>query len=150
MSADAYTEGVLGRAAAEVGRGAADAVLAVAVRSYPHFTVHARFESGMTEAVVPVLWSVIGCGGREAYPARLEEFIGRYQARLARLYTDYGPGSAIAGHGRYELLAHPVSLIALERLTAVRFALAGRWEDELPEAWLVDLGSAWGIHVPGT
>lgn len=126
MSADAYTEDVVGRAAEEVDRGAADAVLAVAVRSYPRFAVHARFESGMAKAVLPVLWSVVGCGKREAYPDRLEEFINRYQERLARLCTEYVPGSAIAAHGRYELLARPVSLIAPVRLKAVRLTLAGR------------------------
>ncbi|MFJ2407193.1 hypothetical protein ACIOUE_38530 [Streptomyces xanthochromogenes] len=33
--------------------------LAVAVRSYAAFAVHVRFDDGMTEEVLPVLWSVI-------------------------------------------------------------------------------------------
>lgn len=51
-----------------------------------------------------------------------------YRERLDRLYADYGPQSATAQHGRHELFAHPVSLIALKRQSSVRsrFALAAR------------------------
>ncbi|MEU8893921.1 hypothetical protein [Streptomyces sp. NPDC048442] len=65
--------------------------------------------------------------------------------RLVRLFAEYGPQSAIAKHGRHELLAHPVSLIALERLSTARFALALLWDGELPDRWLNDLCGPWGI-----
>ncbi|MFI0976190.1 hypothetical protein ACH4SP_04070 [Streptomyces sp. NPDC021093] len=147
MSTDAYTSNVVDRAAEDVREGDADAVLAVAVRSYAAFAVHVRFDDGMTEEVLPVLWSVIPAEEREGYPERLEEFVNRYQERLVRLYAEYGPQSATARHGRHELLAHPVSLIALERLSTARprFALAARWNGELPDRWLNDLCAPWGI-----
>ncbi|MEU8893920.1 hypothetical protein [Streptomyces sp. NPDC048442] len=68
MSADAYTSGPVERAAEEVREGAADRVLAVAVRSYAAFAVHVRFNDGMTEEVLPVLWSVNPEEERAAYP----------------------------------------------------------------------------------
>lgn len=145
MSTDAYTSGAVDRAAEEVREGAADRVLAVAVRSYAAFAVHVRFDDGMTEEVLPVLWSVIPEEERAAYPARLEEFVNTYRERLVRPYADYGPQSAIAKHGRHELFAHPVSLIALERLSAARFALAMGWDGEPPDRWLNDLCGPWGV-----
>ncbi|MFD3513939.1 hypothetical protein [Streptomyces sp. NPDC058657] len=75
MTTDAYTSGPVDRAAEEVREGAADRVLAVAVRSYAAFAVHVRFDDGMTEEVLPVLWSVIPDKEREAYPERLEVFV---------------------------------------------------------------------------
>ncbi|MEU8893370.1 hypothetical protein [Streptomyces sp. NPDC048442] len=147
MSTDAYTGGPVDRAAEDVREGDADKVLAVAVRSYAAFAVHVRFDDGMTEEVLPVLWSVTPEAEREAYPARLEEFVARYRERLVRLYAEYGPQSAIARHGRYELFARPVSLIVLERLSTVRsrYGLAARWDGELPDRWLNDLGGPWGV-----
>ncbi|MFI0983649.1 hypothetical protein ACH4SP_42450 [Streptomyces sp. NPDC021093] len=145
MSTDAYTSGPVDRAAEDLREGDADAALAVAVRSYAAFAVHVRFDDGMTEEVLPVLWSVIPEEERDTYPERLEEFVTRYEERLVRLYAEYGPQSSIARHGRHELLAHPVSLIALERLSSVRFALAARWDGELPDRWLNDLCGPWGI-----
>lgn len=47
-------------------------------------------------------------------------------------YTEDAPGTEGTS------LAYLVSLIALERLTAARFTLAGRREDDLPGAWLTD------------
>ncbi|MFI0982737.1 hypothetical protein ACH4SP_37725 [Streptomyces sp. NPDC021093] len=120
---------------------------AVAVRSYAAFAVHVRFDDGMTENVLPVPWSVIPEGEREAYPARLEEFVDAYRERLVRLYAEYGPQSATAKCGRHELFAHPMSLIVLERLVEVRsrFTLTARWNGELPDRWLNDLSGPWGI-----
>jgi hypothetical protein len=80
MSTDAYTSGAVDRAAEEVREGAADRVLAVAVRSYAAFAVHVRFDDGMTEEVLPVLWSVLTEKERAAYPARLEKFVDAYRA----------------------------------------------------------------------
>ncbi|MEU8894161.1 hypothetical protein [Streptomyces sp. NPDC048442] len=147
LGADAYTSGPVDRAAEDVRKGDADAVLAVAVRSYAAFAVHVRFDDGMTEEVLPVLWSVITEEERETYPQRLEEFVSRYQERLVRLYAEYGPQSPTAKYGQRELLAHPVSLIALERLSAVRsrYALAARWNGELPDRWLNDVSTTWGV-----
>ncbi|MFD3517453.1 hypothetical protein [Streptomyces sp. NPDC058657] len=147
MSTDAYTSDPVERAAEDVREGDADATLAVAVRSYAMFAIHVRFHDGMTEEVLPVLWSVIPRDQREAYPARLEEFVDAYRERLVRLFAEYGPQSAIAKHGRHELLAHPVSLIALEQLSAVRsrYALAARWNGELPDRWLNDMSATWGV-----
>ncbi|MFJ6700701.1 hypothetical protein ACIQM4_32285 [Streptomyces sp. NPDC091272] len=147
MSTDAYTGGAVDRAAEDVREGDADATLAVAVRSYAAFAVHVRFDDGMTEEVLPVLWSVIAAAERETYPAQLEEFVSRHQDQLLRLYAQYGPQAAIAQHGRCELFAHPVSLIALERLSSVRtrHALAARWNGELPDRWLNDLCEPWGV-----
>ncbi|MFI0976432.1 hypothetical protein ACH4SP_05335 [Streptomyces sp. NPDC021093] len=145
MSTDADTSGPVDRAAEEVREGAADRVLAVAVRSYAAFAVHVRFDDTMTEEVLPVLWSVLTEEECAASPARLEEFVNTHRERLVRLYTEYGPQSAIAKHGRHELLAHPVSLIALERLSTARFALAMRWNGKLPDRWLNDVSATWGI-----
>ncbi|MFB9523638.1 hypothetical protein [Streptomyces cremeus] len=107
--------------------------------------MHARFDAGMTGEVLPVLWPVVPEAERVAYPGRLEEFVDTYRERLVLLFAEYGPQSAIAKHGRHELLAHPVSLIILERLTAARFALAMGWDGELPDRWLNDLCGPWGI-----
>ncbi|MEU5163824.1 hypothetical protein AB0G74_30005 [Streptomyces sp. NPDC020875] len=147
MSTDAYTGGPVDRAVDDVEEGAADAVLAVAVRSYAAFAVPGRSGDSMTEEVLPVLWSVITEEERETYSEQLEEFVSRYRERLVRLYAEYGPGSAAAGYGRRELLARPVSLIALERLSGVRsrFALSARWNGELPDRWLNDLCGPWGV-----
>ncbi|MFI5808339.1 hypothetical protein [Streptomyces sp. NPDC051561] len=147
MSTDAYTSGPVDRAAEEVRDGAADMVLAVAVRSYAAFAVHVRFDDSMTEEVLPVLWSVLTEEERAAYPVRLEEFMNTYRERLERLYAEYGPQSATARHGRRELLAHPVSLIVLEQLVEVRsrYALAARWNGELPDRWLNDISTTWGV-----
>ncbi|MFD3513848.1 hypothetical protein [Streptomyces sp. NPDC058657] len=147
MSTGAYTSGPVDRAAEDVREGDADMVLAVAVRSYAMFAVHGRFHDGMTEEVLPVLWSVIPEEEREAYPARLEAFVDAYRERLERLYAEYGPQSATAKYGRRELFAHPVSLIALERLSTgrSRFALAARWNGELPDRWLNDICGPWGV-----
>ncbi|MFD3518604.1 hypothetical protein [Streptomyces sp. NPDC058657] len=146
MSTDAYTSGLVDRAAEDVREGDADAMLAVAVRSYAIFAVHVRFDDGMTEEVLPVVWSVIPEVEREAYPARLEAFVETYRERLERLYKEYGHPSATAKHGQRELLAHPVSLIVLERLSSLRsrYALAARWNGELPDRWLNDLNVTWG------
>ncbi|MFF9206726.1 hypothetical protein ACF1AE_34155 [Streptomyces sp. NPDC014986] len=101
----------------------------------------------MTEDVLPVLWSVITEEERETYPEQLEEFVSRYRERLVRLYAEYGPQSVTARYGRHELLACPVSLIALERPSCVRshFALSARWDGELPDRWLNDLCGPWGV-----
>ncbi len=107
MTTDAYTSGPVERAAEGVREGLAVAALAVAVCSYAQFAVHARFDAGMTGEVLPVLWSVIPENEREACPARLEEFVDTHRERLARTFAEYGPQSAIAKHGRHELLAVP-------------------------------------------
>ncbi|CAM5287239.1 hypothetical protein GCM10010329_85890 [Streptomyces spiroverticillatus] len=147
MSADAYTSGPVDRVAQEVREGAADAVLAVAVRSYTAFAIHVRFHDDMTEDVLPVLWSVIPEEERDTYPVRLEEFVNTYRERLARLYAEYGPQSVTAQYGRRELLAYPVSLIVLEQLVEVRsrYALAARWNGKLPDRWLNDVSATWGV-----
>ncbi len=135
------------RAAQEVREDLAVAALAVAVCSYAQFAVHARFDAGMTGEVLPVLWSVIPENEREAYPVRLEKFVDTHRERLVRLFAEYGPQSAIAKHGRHELLAHPVSLIVLEQLVEVRsrYALAARWNGHLPDRWLTDISTTWGV-----
>ncbi|MFD3516430.1 hypothetical protein [Streptomyces sp. NPDC058657] len=48
---------------------------------------------------------------------------------------------------RRELLAHPVSLIVLERLSSIRsrYALAARWNGELPDRWLNEVSASWGV-----
>ena len=147
MSTDAYTSGPVDRAAEEVREGAADRVLAVAVRSYAAFAVHVRFDDTMTGEVLPVLWSVLTEEERAAYPARLEEFVNTHRERLVCLYAEYGPQSATAKYGRRELLAHPVALIVLEQLVEVRsrYALAARWNGHLPDRWLNDLSTTWGV-----
>ena len=116
--------------------------------TYALFAVHARFDDAMTEAVLPVRLSATPPEQREAYPGRLEEFVQEFRERLVRLYADYGPQSAIARHGRHELLAHPVSLIALEQLSGARYALATRWDGELPDRWLNDICGPWGVGEP--
>ncbi len=115
--------------------GTADRVLAAAVRTYAMFAVHVRFHDGMTAEVLPVLPSVISEERRAAYPVRLEKFVDAHHERLVRLYTEYGPQSTTAKHGRHELLAHPVSLIVLQQLAEVRsrYALTARWNGHLPD-----------------
>ncbi|MFF0747177.1 hypothetical protein ACFYVL_43030 [Streptomyces sp. NPDC004111] len=84
---------------------------------------------------------------RAGYPGVLEEFVREYRERLAGLFAEYGPQSATAQHGRRELLAHPESLIVLERLVAVRsrYTLAVWWNGELPDRWLNDVSAVWGV-----
>ncbi|MFF0739138.1 hypothetical protein ACFYVL_01950 [Streptomyces sp. NPDC004111] len=143
-STEAYAHSAVERAELEVREGAADRVLAVAVRSYTQFGVHARFDSVVTQEVLPALWSTVRDAERAHHPDLLEDFVIRYQERLVRLFASCGPRSAAAVRGRYELLAHPVGLIALERLATVPSALTERWRGTLPDQWLADLTSGWG------
>ncbi len=78
----------------------------------------------------------------------LRPFAVEQLARLRTMHRAFGPGSALAGHGRYLLAGQPEALAVCERLTARPMLLGGLWKDELPEVLLSDVAEAWGVRSP--
>ncbi len=123
-------------------------VLAVAQRLFCTLTGLDDERQQLSEEVLEVVWPAMPQEVRYGYPARLEQFVDQRRARLEQLYREFGPGSALAGHGRYELASQPVSIVLCERLDAAPMWLAATWEDELPDQWLADVAEAWVVPLP--
>jgi hypothetical protein len=79
----------------------------------------------------------------------LRPFAVAHLARLRQLHREFGPGSALAAHGRYQLAGQPEALAVCERLTAKPMLLTGLWREQLPEVLLRDIAEAWGARIPG-
>ncbi|MCX4524143.1 MULTISPECIES: hypothetical protein [unclassified Streptomyces] len=111
---------------------------------YLSFASVSDFDPEVTTEVLTAVLGTLGSRQRALYAGRLTEFSSAHQARLERLYAEYGPGSAIAIHGRYSLIHSPTSLAVLERLATAPAALREEWDaGELPPAWLDGLTTAW-------
>ena len=123
-------------------------VLAVAQRLFRTLTGRDDERPSLSEEVLEVIWPAMPQDVRHGYPARLEQFVDQRRARLEQLYREFGPGSALAGHGRYELVSQPVGIVLCERLDAAPMWLSGTWEGELPEQWLADVAEAWVVPLP--
>ncbi|WP_019061499.1 hypothetical protein [Streptomyces prunicolor] len=112
-----------------------------------------RSATGLTEYDSDLCWDamvlVLATMAEEetaGYPERLALFAEQQGERLRQVYREFGPGSPLAGHGRYTLVGEPVSVALFERLDAVPQLLLGTLQGELPEVWVADVASAWGAH----
>ncbi|MFJ8695291.1 hypothetical protein [Streptomyces roseolilacinus] len=115
---------------------------------YLSFTDVSDLDPEVSEQVLTAVLGTMSSRQRAGYAGRLAEFASTRRARLERLYAQYGPGSAIAIHGRYSLIHSPTSVAVLERLAAAPTALREEWDAaELPPAWLEGLTTAWGSPV---
>ncbi|KOG36727.1 MULTISPECIES: hypothetical protein [Streptomyces] len=112
---------------------------------YLSFTDESDLDPEVTDQVLRAVLGTMSSRQRSRYAGRLTEFASTHRARLERLYAEYGPGSAIAIHGRYSLVHSPTSVAVLERLATAPAALHEEWDAaELPPAWLDGLTTAWG------
>ncbi|MFD3552151.1 hypothetical protein [Streptomyces goshikiensis] len=115
---------------------------------YLSFTSVSDLDPEVTSEVLTAILGTMTSRQRAGYAGRLTEFSAAHRARLERLYTEYGPGSAIAIHGRYSVVHSPTSLAVLERLATVPSALREEWDAaELPPAWLDGLTTAWNASA---
>ncbi|GGP96227.1 hypothetical protein [Streptomyces roseolilacinus] len=115
---------------------------------YLSFTDVSDLDPEVSEQVLTAVLGTMNSRQRAGYAGRLAEFASTRRGRLERLYAQYGPGSAIAIHGRYSLIHSPTSVAVLERLAAAPTALREEWDAaELPPAWLEGLTTAWGSPV---
>ncbi|WP_031079872.1 hypothetical protein [Streptomyces sp. NRRL S-118] len=115
---------------------------------YLSFTTVSDLDPEVSEQVLKAVLGTMDSRQRAGYAGRLAQFAAAERARLERLYAEFGPGSAIAVHGRYSLLHSPSSVAVLERLAAAPSALREEWDAaELPPAWLEGLTTAWDSAV---
>ncbi|NML52000.1 hypothetical protein HHL19_23940 [Streptomyces sp. R302] len=127
-----------------VGRMEVERAKVAVVPLYLSFSEESDLDPEVTEQVLASALATMGARQRAAYPGRLTSFAADNRTHLERLYATYGPGSAIAIHGRYTLVHSPTSLAVLERLAARPAELREEWDAaELPPAWLDGLTRAW-------
>ncbi|MGW3520319.1 hypothetical protein [Streptomyces hydrogenans] len=131
-----------------VGRMEVERAKVAVVPLYLTFSEESDLDPEVTEQVLASALATMGARQRAAYPGRLTSFAADHRTHLERLYATYGPGSAIAIHGRYTLVHSPTSLAVLERLAAHPAELREEWDAaELPPAWLDGLTRAWDATV---
>lgn len=83
------------------------------------------------------------------YADILDAFVIRHRTDLEKLYSDYGPHSAVAYLPTYVLFGQAESLAILERLSTKRHALAAAWSTAgMPRAYLEAVASAAGYDLP--
>ncbi|MFF9145607.1 hypothetical protein ACF1BN_12210 [Streptomyces sp. NPDC014861] len=127
-----------------VGRMEVERAKVAVVPLYLSFTEESDLDPEVTEQVLAAALRTMGVRQRASYPGRLTSYSAEHRAHLERLYATYGPGSAIAIHGRYTLVHSPTSLAVLERLASRPAELREEWDAaELPPAWLDGLTRAW-------
>ncbi len=127
-----------------VGRMEVERAKVAVTPLYLTFTAVSDLDPEVTEQVLGAVLGTMTPRQRAGYAGRLAEFAATHQARLERLYVEYGPGSATAIHGRYSLLHSATSVAVLERLATTGTALREEWDAaELPPAWLDGLLRAW-------
>jgi hypothetical protein len=111
---------------------------------YLSFTVDSELDPEVTEEVLAAVLATMSPRQRAGYAGRLTKFATAHRDRLERLFAAFGPGSAIAVHGRYSLVHSATSIAVLERLLAAPQELREEWNAaELPPAWLDGLTTAW-------
>ncbi|EGX60586.1 MULTISPECIES: hypothetical protein [Streptomyces] len=123
-------------------------VLEVAVRIFHTVTGSTDCDSDLCWDVLSRVLATVPMEEITDYPRRLEQFVVRRNERLDQVYREFGPGSPLAVHGRYELVGQPVSLPLFERLDVVPHLLLGTLQGELPEVWVADAASAWNPRLP--
>ncbi|MFC8510466.1 hypothetical protein ACFU3J_32895 [Streptomyces sp. NPDC057411] len=127
-----------------VGRMELERAKVAVLPLYLSFTDVSDLDPEATDQVLKALLATLTSRQRAGYPGRLTEFATTHRPRLERLYEEYGPGSAIAIHGRYSLVHSPTSIAVLERLADDPAPLRDEWDAaELPPAWLDGLTTAW-------
>ncbi|MEU6930963.1 hypothetical protein [Streptomyces sp. NPDC046374] len=132
-----------------VGRMELERVKVAVLPLYLSFTDVSDLDPEATDQVLKALLATLTSRERAGYPGRITEFATLHHARLERLFEEYGPGSAIAIHGRYSLVHSPTSLAVLERLLGDPAPLREEWDAaELPPAWLDGLLTAWERSAP--
>ncbi|WP_435972696.1 hypothetical protein [Streptomyces sp. Qhu_M48] len=128
-----------------VGRAEMERAKVAVTPLYLSFADVSDLDPEVTEQVLGAVLRTMNPRQRAGYPGRLSEFASAHQGHFERLYAEYGPGSAIAIHGRYSLVHSPTSVAVLERLAATPAELREEWDAaELPPAWLDGLTTAWG------
>lgn len=85
---------------------------------------------------------------RDAFPDRLREFARTNEARLARMYEEYGAESEIGKQGLYPLVSQPESVVLLQRLSERTALTEELWAQHLPEGLLTDVRDAYGSSLP--
>ncbi|MET9801157.1 hypothetical protein [Streptomyces sp. NPDC006368] len=131
-----------------VGRTQLERARVAVLPLYLSFTTASDLDPEVSDQVLTAVLGTMDSRQRAGYAGRLAQFTSVNRARLERLYAEYGPGSAIAIHGRYSLLHSPTSVAVLERLTTAPSALREEWDAaELPPAWLEGLTTAWDSPV---
>ncbi|MFD4240457.1 hypothetical protein ACFWP3_02405 [Streptomyces sp. NPDC058525] len=127
-----------------VGRMEVERAKVAVTPLYLAFTAASDLDPEVTEQVLGAVLRTMTPRQRAGYAGRLAAFAAAHQARLERLYVEYGPDSATAIHGRYSLLHSATSVAVLERLATTGAALREEWDAaELPPAWLDGLMRAW-------
>ncbi|MER5966008.1 hypothetical protein [Streptomyces sp. NPDC002057] len=128
-----------------VGRAEMERAKVAVTPLYLSFADVSDLDPEVTEQVLGAVLRTMNPRQRAGYPGRLSAFASAHQGHFERLYAEYGPGSAIAIHGRYSLVHSPTSVAVLERLAATPAELREEWDAaELPPAWLDGLTTAWG------
>ncbi|MFZ3474877.1 hypothetical protein ACODT3_01650 [Streptomyces sp. 4.24] len=111
---------------------------------YLSFTAVSELDPEATDEVLGAVLATMSPRQRARYAGRLTEFAAAHRSRLERLFAAFGPGSAIAVHGRFSLVHSVASIAVLERLVVAPQALREEWDAaELPPAWLDGLMTAW-------
>ncbi|XIE77530.1 hypothetical protein AB6O49_03090 [Streptomyces sp. SBR177] len=127
-----------------VGRMELERAKVVVLPLYLSFTDVSDLDPEVSEQVLTAVLGTMTARQRAAYAGRLTRFAEDRRGRVARMYAEHGPGSAIAIHGRYSLLHSPTSIAVLERLLTAPAELRVEWDAaELPPAWLDGLTRAW-------
>ncbi|MFI8521072.1 hypothetical protein ACIGEZ_25120 [Streptomyces sp. NPDC085481] len=127
-----------------VGRMELERAKVAVIPLYLSFTAESDLDPEATDQVLNAVLRTMSSRQRAGYPGLLTQFSTTHRAHLERLYAEYGPGSAIAIHGRYSLVHSPTSVAVLERLATDPAPLREEWDAaELPPAWLDGLTTAW-------
>ncbi|MFI8962547.1 hypothetical protein ACIGO8_10545 [Streptomyces sp. NPDC053493] len=131
-----------------VGRMELERAKVVVLPLYLSFTDVSDLDPEVSEQVLTAVLGTMSARQRAAYASTLTTFATVHRARVERMYAEFGPGSAIAIHGRYSLLHSPTSIAVLERLTTTPALLREEWDSaELPPAWLEGLTTAWDTAI---
>ncbi|MFF8602253.1 hypothetical protein ACF065_13885 [Streptomyces sp. NPDC015232] len=134
-----------------VGRMELERAKVVVLPLYLSFTDVSDLDPEVSEQVLTAVLGTMTARQRAAYAGRLTRFAEDRRGRVARMYAEHGPGSAIAIHGRYSLLHSPTSIAVLERLLTAPDELRVEWDAaELPPAWLDGLTRAWEAAAADT
>ncbi|MFD9408246.1 hypothetical protein ACFWBN_14685 [Streptomyces sp. NPDC059989] len=126
------------------GRMEVERALVALTPLYLSYTSVSELDPEVTDEVLAAVLGTMSLRQRAGYAGRLTDFAEAHRARLERLFAAFGPGSAIAVHGRYSLVHSATSIAVLERLDAAPQELGEEWDAaELPPAWLDGLTTAW-------
>ncbi|MGW2468718.1 hypothetical protein [Streptomyces bauhiniae] len=108
-----------------------------------HLFVASDYEISISEEILPVLTPLIE--DTESYGYKLVDFSRQRFAKLDDTFREYGPMSEIGQSGQYVLVGQPESVIIFQLLEEMPLRLASAWREALPEDWLDELSSVWGV-----